>query len=81
MAHAAPARITCSVCDGWYPSERELRDHMQAAHRRFISEPHAFQFGGPQSENDKSEPRTPNDPSTNRASISIPIQPANSGRH
>ena len=39
MAQAAPARITCRVCDGWYASESELREHMQAAHRRFISAP------------------------------------------
>ena len=38
MAQPQMARITCSQCDGWYGSERELRDHMQAAHRRFDSE-------------------------------------------
>jgi hypothetical protein len=38
MAQPQEARITCSLCNGWYNSESELRDHMQSAHRRFISE-------------------------------------------
>jgi hypothetical protein len=46
MAQPQVARITCSQCDGWYDSERELRDHMQAAHRRFDSEQSTFQPGG-----------------------------------
>ena len=48
MAQPQVARITCSQCDGWYDSERELRDHMQAAHRRFDSEQSTFQHGGTQ---------------------------------
>ena len=48
MAQAQPARITCSQCNGWFDSERELHDHMQAAHRRFVSEQSAFQPGGAQ---------------------------------
>jgi hypothetical protein len=48
MAQPEMARITCSQCDGWYDSESELRDHMQAAHRRFDSEQVAFQHGGTQ---------------------------------
>ena len=36
------ARITCSVCNGWYDSDSALRDHMRAAHRRFV-EQSAFQ--------------------------------------
>jgi hypothetical protein len=70
MAHAQPARITCRVCDGWYVSESDLREHMQAAHRRFIpatitapiSAPIAKkagdpQYAGPQPQNVKTEPR------------------------
>jgi hypothetical protein len=36
------ARITCSVCNGWYDTDCALRDHMQTAHRRFV-EQSAFQ--------------------------------------
>lgn len=43
MAQPQAARITCSQCNGWFDSERELRDHMQAAHRRFVSEQGTFQ--------------------------------------
>ena len=39
MARPQPARITCPECKGWYNSDSELRDHMQAAHRRCVSEP------------------------------------------
>jgi hypothetical protein len=46
MAKAQLARITCSECEGWYASERELRDHMQAAHRRFVSEAITLQQDG-----------------------------------
>jgi hypothetical protein len=42
MAYPQVARITCSECEGWYNSERELSDHMHAAHRRCISEPSAL---------------------------------------
>jgi Zn-finger nucleic acid-binding protein len=38
MAQPQIARITCSECNAWYSSERELRDHMQMAHRKFVSE-------------------------------------------
>jgi hypothetical protein len=48
MAKAQEARITCSQCNGWYDSERELRDHMQAAHRRSVSDQSTFQHGGAQ---------------------------------
>ena len=30
MAQPQMARITCSECNAWYNSERELRDHMQS---------------------------------------------------
>jgi hypothetical protein len=39
MAQPQLARITCTECNGWYNSERELRAHMLTAHRRFLSEP------------------------------------------
>ena len=39
MAQPKEARITCRECEGWYNSERELSDHMHAAHRRCFSEP------------------------------------------
>ena len=53
MAQPKMARITCSQCDGWYDSERELRDHMQAAHRRFVSEQSTFQQEGTQPDSSK----------------------------
>ena len=43
MAQPQMARITCSVCNGWYNSESELRDHMQTVHRRFVSDQNTFQ--------------------------------------
>jgi len=33
MAQPQTARIICSQCNAWYDSERELRDHMETAHR------------------------------------------------
>jgi|ERR1039458_3948947 hypothetical protein len=48
MAQPQVARITCSECNGCYDSERELRDHMQMAHRRFVLEQSTFQHGGTQ---------------------------------
>ena len=38
MAQLQMAQTTCSQCDGWYASERELQDHMQTAHRRSVPE-------------------------------------------
>jgi hypothetical protein len=32
------ARITCSVCNGWYDSDSALCDHMRTAHRRFVEQ-------------------------------------------
>src|SRR6266853_5867469 len=46
MAQPQTARITCSVCNGWYNSESELRDHMQSVHRRSVPEQSAFQQDG-----------------------------------
>jgi hypothetical protein len=48
MAHPQVARITCRECNGWYDSERELCEHMQTAHRRFVPEQSTFQHGGTQ---------------------------------
>lgn len=48
MAQPQAARITCSQCNGWFDSERDLRDHMQVAHRRFVSELSNLQHGGTQ---------------------------------
>jgi hypothetical protein len=39
MAQPQIARISCRECEGWYNSERELNEHMHAAHRRCFSEP------------------------------------------
>ena len=46
MAQPQMARITCSQCNGWYASERELWDHLQEVHRRSVSEQRTFQHGG-----------------------------------
>jgi len=54
MAQQQMARI-CKQCEGWYDSERELRDHMQAAHRRFASEQSTFQRGGMQPDSFKNQ--------------------------
>jgi hypothetical protein len=43
MAQPQVARITCSLCSGWYNSEREFRDHMQTVHRMFVSDQNSFQ--------------------------------------
>jgi len=45
MAQPQPARITCSECNGWYVTERDLREHMQTAHRRFVSQDSAPEHG------------------------------------
>jgi hypothetical protein len=58
MAQPQVARIACSQCDGWYDSERELRDHMQAAHRRFVSEPSTSQHGSTRPDAFKNQLRT-----------------------
>jgi hypothetical protein len=55
MAQPQAARITCSQCNGWFDSERELRDHMQVAHRRFVLEQSAFQHGGAQPDSFKNQ--------------------------
>ncbi len=55
MAQPQLARITCSVCNGWYNSESELRDHMQTVHRRFVSEQSTLQHGGSQPDSTKNQ--------------------------
>ena len=58
MARPQVARITCSQCNGWYDAERELRDHMQTAHRRFVTDQSAFQDGSTQPDSLKNQPET-----------------------
>ena len=53
MAQPQVGRITCSLCNGWYNSERELRDHMHSVHRRFVSEQDTFQDDRTQQESFK----------------------------
>jgi hypothetical protein len=50
MAQPRLAQITCSECNGWYISDSALREHMQTAHRRSISQHNIFQPGGANSE-------------------------------
>ncbi len=38
MAQPQMARISCSQCNAWYDSEKELREHMKTAHRQGGSE-------------------------------------------
>jgi hypothetical protein len=56
MARPQAARITCSQCNGWYDSERELREHMQTAHRRFVPEQSASQTGKTEPDRIKNQP-------------------------
>ncbi len=55
MAQPQVARITCSQCNGRYDSERELRDHMRTAHRRFVPEQGTFPHGGTQPDSFKNQ--------------------------
>ena|ERR1700694_136805 len=55
MAQPQMARITCSLCNGWYNSERELRDHMQTVHRRFVSDQNTFQNNSTQQDASKNQ--------------------------
>jgi hypothetical protein len=55
MAQPQMARITCGQCNACYNSESELRDHMQATHRRFISEQSTLQHGGTQPDSSKNQ--------------------------
>ena len=55
MAQAQVARITCSLCSGWYISEREFRDHMQTVHRRFAPNQIAFQSDFAQQDGSKNQ--------------------------
>ena len=56
MAHPQEARISCHECNGWYNSERELRNHMQTAHRRFVPDQSTFQTDRKQQDNLKHDP-------------------------
>jgi hypothetical protein len=58
MAQPKLGRITCSQCNGWYNSERELRAHMQTAHRRFVPDQIAFQDGNTKPDGLKNQPET-----------------------
>jgi hypothetical protein len=55
MAQPQMARITCSQCNACYNSESELRDHMQATHRRFVSEQSTLPPGGTQPDSSKKQ--------------------------
>jgi hypothetical protein len=55
MAQPQMAPITCSQCNSFYASESELRDHMQTAYRRFVSEQSTFQHGGTQPNSSKNQ--------------------------
>ena len=55
MAQPQLARIICNECNGWYDSERELYDHMQAAHLRFVSEQSTFEHDGTQPDSLKNQ--------------------------
>ena len=61
MAKSQVARITCSLCNGWYNSESELHDHTQTAHRRSVSEPSTIQNGGIQPDSSKNQLGTSNE--------------------
>jgi hypothetical protein len=44
------AQTTCSRCSAQYNSERELRDHLATAHRKFGPEQSSFEPGNTQLE-------------------------------
>ena len=58
MARPHVATITCSQCNGWYGSERELWDHVQRAHCSSFSEQSAFKHGDSQTDSSKDVPST-----------------------
>jgi|SRR5271170_2073512 len=59
MVQPQRARIACSECNGFYVTERELRDHMQTAHRRFLREQNTPQRGSTPPDSVKNQPGTP----------------------
>jgi|HubBroStandDraft_4_1064222.scaffolds.fasta_scaffold1184606_1 hypothetical protein len=59
MAQPQMSPITCSQCDGWYASERELKDHMQMAHRRSVPEQSPVQRDGTQPDSRENQRGTP----------------------
>ena len=58
MAQPQVARITCNECNAWYHSERELCDHMQIVHRRFVLEQSTFRNGDTQPDSFKNQSST-----------------------
>jgi hypothetical protein len=58
MAQPRVARNICGQCNGWYNSEVELWNHMQTAHRKFVSEQSTFQHGGAKAISQKDPLRT-----------------------
>lgn len=57
MAQPQMAQITCSECNAWYNSERELLDHKKTAHRGFGSEQSGSQPGDTQPDSSTNQPR------------------------
>ena len=57
MPQPQMGRITCSQCNAWYNSERELREHMKTAHREGRSEQGSSQRDGTQQDSSKIQPR------------------------
>ncbi len=57
MAQPQMARITCSQCNAWYDSERELREHMKTAHRGGGSEQSSSRGDGTEQDSAKIQPR------------------------
>jgi hypothetical protein len=57
MAQPEMARITCSQCNAWYDSERELHEHMKTAHRGGGSEQSSSQGDGREHDSAKIQPR------------------------
>jgi hypothetical protein len=57
MAQPKMARITCSQCNAWYDSERELGEHMKTAHRVCGPEQGSSQRDGTEQDSAKIRPR------------------------
>jgi hypothetical protein len=57
MAQPGMARITCSQCNAWYDSERELCEHMKTAHRGGGSEQANSLRDGTEQDSAKIQPR------------------------
>jgi len=57
MAQPEMARITCSQCNAWYDSQRELREHMKTGHRGGASAEGSSQHDGIKQDNTKIQRR------------------------